>query len=223
MKRAIALTLLMLAATACGQTASTEPTSAVTAAAPAVTQEPEALDTGDQPDEPADDDPANPDSEPMTITSPAVVDGALLAAFTCETKDGGIEASIPLAWSGVPTGATSLAITMHHFPHPGNTTEANSYLTLWDIDPSVSEIAHGEASEGEWFQGSNKDGTAISYTSPCSPNGADTHEYTITLYALSETPPSLPGESSIAIDWEALVESLESVAVINSATLTFNA
>ena len=96
---------------------------------------------------------------------------ALLAAFACERKDGGVEASIPLAWSGVPAEAASLAITMHHFPNPDDTTKANSYLALRDINPSVSEIAHGEAGEGEWFQGSNKDGTAISYTSPCSPTG----------------------------------------------------
>ncbi|MCP5027861.1 MAG: hypothetical protein GY929_16420, partial [Actinomycetia bacterium] len=85
-----------------------------------------------------------------------------------------------------------------------------------------SEIAHGEAGGGAWFQGSNKDGTAISYTSPCSPDPDRTHEYTITLYALTKTPPSLPQQNSIAIDWEALVQSLESVTIVDSATLTFS-
>ncbi|MCP4959669.1 MAG: hypothetical protein GY925_10420 [Actinomycetia bacterium] len=183
-------------------------------------QEAEALEADDEPDDLVEE---GTGGEQMAITSPAVVDGALLAAFACERKDDGVKASIPLAWSGVSTDAGSLAITMHHFPNPDDTTQANSYLTLWDIDPSVGEIAHGEAGEGGWFQGSNKDGTAISYTSPCSPDPDRTHEYTITLYTLSETPPSLPQQNSIAIDWAVLVESLESVTIIDSATLTFSA
>ncbi|MCP4960577.1 MAG: hypothetical protein GY925_15080, partial [Actinomycetia bacterium] len=155
--------------------------SSVAATGGGLDQETEALEAGDEPDDPVEESTGN---DPMAIASPAVVDGALLPAFACERKDDGVEASIPLAWSGVPVEATSLAITMHHFPRPDDTTEVNSYLTLWDIDPSVSEIAHGEAGGGAWFQGSNKDGTAISYTSPCSPDPDRTHEYTITLYAL---------------------------------------
>ncbi|MCP4306469.1 MAG: hypothetical protein GY788_16705 [bacterium] len=189
--------------------------SSVTGVTTGSAEEDEALDSGDQRDDLTD--------GSLAITSAAIVDGALLPAFACEPKDGGVEASIPLAWSDVPAETGSLAITMHHFPNPDDTTNANSYLALWDIDPSVSGIAHGAASDGQWFQGSNKDGTAISYTSPCSPNGNGTHQYTITLYALSDTPPTLPKQSSIAIDWAALVESLESVTIIDSATLTFSA
>ncbi|MCP3939104.1 MAG: YbhB/YbcL family Raf kinase inhibitor-like protein [Actinomycetia bacterium] len=197
--------------------------SSVGATATESAQGSETQDSDDDTDDLADDSSASPSSGTMEITSPAVADGALLAEFACEPKDNGMEASIPLAWSGVPAEATSLAITMHHFPNADDAARANSYLTLWDIDPSVSEIAHGQAGEGDWFQGSNKDGTAISYTSPCSPNNNGSHEYTITLYALSDTPPTLPQQDSLTIDWEVLVESLESVTVIDSVTLTFNA
>jgi hypothetical protein len=132
-----------------------------------------------------------------------------------------IEKSIPLSWSNVPSGTGSLAIIMHHFPNPSDTSNANSYLLLWDISPSVTGIGHGEADDGPWLMGANKDGNAISYTSPCSPSSG-THEYTISLYALSETPPSLPSVSSLDVNYTILKSAIESVNVIATATLTFN-
>ncbi len=235
MRRTTICALLMLLITACGQTdiaesteATTEPTNAavttsVVEQATTTTEKPEVADTADPSDDPTLERAASPNGDPFVISSAAVVDGELLEAFACEHKQDGIEASIPLAWSGVPAEAGSLAITMHHFPHPDDPSEVNSYLTLWDIDPSVTQIAHGEAADGHWFQGSNKDGNAISYTSPCSPDGRGSHEYTITLYALSDTPPSLPEQHSIGIDWSVLVDSLESVRIVDSTILTFTA
>ncbi|MCP4596416.1 DUF1566 domain-containing protein, partial [Neptuniibacter sp.] len=129
----------------------------------------------------------------FTLSSSAVSDGELLDAYKCEEKVDGVEASIPLSWSNIPDSTGSLAVIMHHYPNPEDTSNANSYLLLWDIDPSITEIAYGEADDGSWFMGANKDGNAISYTSPCSPS-AGSHEYTITLYALSQTPASLPTE-----------------------------
>lgn len=164
----------------------------------------------------------------FTLTSPAVENGAILDAFKCERKaQDGTESSIPLAWTNVPANTGALAITMHHFPNPNDTdpARANSYLVLWDIDPSVTEIAHGAADDGSWFMGSNKDGNAISYTSPCSPNSGngEVHEYTITIYALSETPVSLPKQSSLDVTLTTLLSAIETVTVIDKATLTFTA
>jgi len=85
----------------------------------------------------------------------------------------------------------------------------------------LTEIDHGEADDGPWLMGANKDGNAISYTSPCSPSSG-THKYTISLYALSETPPSLPSVSSLDVDYTILKSAIESVNVIATATLTFN-
>ncbi len=234
MKRKTICALLMLLVAACGQTNSAESTGtttettlggATTSESEQVTTAAEATasDPGDQSDDLAAEGTVSPTGGPLVISSTAVVDGALLPAFACEPKLDGIEASIPLAWSGVPAEAGSLAITMHHYPHPDDPSQVNSYLTLWDIDPSVTEIAHGEAGEGEWFQGSNKDGNAISYTSPCSPDGRGSHEYTITLYALGDTPPSLPEQHSMAIDRTVLVESLELVTILDSTVLSFTA
>lgn len=155
------------------------------------------------------------------VTSSAVTNGELLDEYKCENKVNDIESSIPLSWSNVPSTAGSLAVVMHHFPNPSDQTQANSYLLLWNIDPSVTAIAHGGADDGPWYMGANKDGTAISYSSPCSPS-AGSHEYTITVYALSETPASLPSQSTVDVTWEVLMNAIQTVDVIDTATLTFN-
>ncbi len=157
----------------------------------------------------------------FTLTSEAIVDGELLDAFKCETSVYGVENSIPLAWSNVPDGTGSLAIIMEHFPNPDDLTMGNSYLLLWNIDPSVTEIPYATADDGPWYMGSNKDGTNISYTSPCSPDPV-THAYSIKLYALNETPASLPTENSLTVDWSTMNDAISSVTVVGTAVLDFN-
>ncbi len=157
----------------------------------------------------------------FTITSIAIVDGELLDAYKCETQtSAGIQNSIPLSWSNVPTNANSLAIIMKHYPNPNDLTNPNSYLLLWDIDPAVTEIPYGTADDGPWYMGSNKDSTAISYTSPCSPSPGS-HEYTITIYALSATPASLPTTSSLAVDYDVLIDAISTVTIVDEASLIF--
>jgi len=162
----------------------------------------------------------NTQSSDFTLTSEAVADGKLLESFRCEQKVDGKEASIPLKWSNLPEGAGSLAIIMYHYPNPEDTLRPNSYLLLWDIDPTVTSIAHGAADDGPWFMGSNKDGNAISYTSPCS-SGSGTHTYHIKIFALSETPSSLPTESTLDVTYDVLYKAIQTVEVIDTAILTF--
>lgn len=164
----------------------------------------------------------NPDiSGDFSISSEAVLNGELLDQFKCEEKVNNVENSIPLSWENVPEGTASLAIIMYHFPNPDDQTNANSYLLLWDIDPSVTSIAYGMADDGDWYMGANKDGNAVSYTSPCSPS-AGSHEYTITIFALSETPASLPAQSTVDVDYTTLLNAVQSVNIVGSASLTFN-
>jgi phosphatidylethanolamine-binding protein (PEBP) family uncharacterized protein len=165
-----------------------------------------------------------PSTDAFALSSPAIENGVLLDEFKCEKKSSeDIEDSIPLSWSNVPSATKSLAIIMHHFPNPNDTdpSKANYYLLLWGIDTSVTEIAHGAADDGDWYMGSDKDGKAISYTSPCS-QSAGTHEYTITIYALSETPATLPRASSLDVTYSVLLSALETVTVLGQTTLTFN-
>ncbi|MCP4443091.1 MAG: hypothetical protein GY810_29645 [Aureispira sp.] len=159
-------------------------------------------------------------STDFALTSAAVENGELSDSYKCEQKVNDIESSIPLAWTNVPEGTTSLAIMMYHFPNANDQTNANSYLLLWGIDPTVSEIAYGGADDGDWYMGGNKDGTAISYTSPCSPS-AGTHDYTITIYALSETPSSLPTSSSLSVDYTTLKDAINAVTIVGQTSLDF--
>ncbi|WP_299781892.1 hypothetical protein [uncultured Formosa sp.] len=154
------------------------------------------------------------------LTSQAVADGKLLDAFKCEEKVNDIENSIPLSWSNVPEGTKSLAIVMYHYPHKEDTSEINSYLLLWGIKPSVSEIPYKMANNPNWFMGSNKDGTAISYTSPCS-RGPGKHKYTIALFALSETPKSLPKSNALEVDLNTFMNAISEDIVIDRTTLSF--
>ncbi|MBU2997928.1 hypothetical protein KO500_15910 [Cellulophaga baltica] len=154
------------------------------------------------------------------LSSKAVVNGQLLEEFKCEKKVDDVENSIPLSWSNVPEGTNSLAIVMYHYPKKDDKTEINSYLLLWDINPSISEIPYKMANNPNWYMGSNKDGTAISYTSPCS-RGPGEHKYTIALFALSETPKSLPRSNSLDVDLETFMKAISEVKVIDRTTLTF--
>ncbi len=155
------------------------------------------------------------------LTSTAVVNGVLLDAFKCEKKVNGIENSIPLAWENAPAKATSFAITMVHYPNSSDSTKYNSYLLLWGIDKTVNKILYAEANKGPWFMGINKDGNNISYTSPCSA-GAGTHQYILTIYALSETPATLPTKSTTAVTYEVLSKAISTVTVLDKAKLIFN-
>lgn len=154
----------------------------------------------------------------FTLSSSAIdTDGALLDDFKCEQKVNGTEKSIPLAWSNVPEGTGSIAISIHGFPNPSDT---NSYLTLWNIDPSVTEIAYGEANNGTWYMGPNKDGASISYSSPCNPSGGSTTYY-LTIYALSETPSSLPESDSLTVNYTTLLDSFSEVTIIDQVVLEY--
>jgi hypothetical protein len=51
----------------------------------------------------------------------------------------------------LPEGTGSLAIVMHHYLFPGDTSRVSSYLLLWGIPPSVSDVPHGGAATGDWY------------------------------------------------------------------------
>ncbi|WP_158977930.1 YbhB/YbcL family Raf kinase inhibitor-like protein [Cellulophaga sp. L1A9] len=154
------------------------------------------------------------------VYSQAVENGRLLEGYKCEEKINDIENSIPLSWSNVPEGTNSLAIIMYHYPKKDNKTEVNSYLLLWGIDPSVTNIPYKMANNPNWYMGANKDGTAVSYTSPCS-KGPGEHSYTIALFALKDVPKSLPKANAISVDYTTFMEAISEVTVLDRTSLTF--
>ena len=111
----------------------------------------------------------------------------------------------------------------HHGPLSESTDRVHlsSYLLLWGIDKSVTAIPYGQADKGPWFMGANKDTVAVSYTSPCSPSSG-AHQYILTIYALSATPPGLPTQNSLGVTYGVLMNALSTVTIIDKATLLFN-
>ena len=156
----------------------------------------------------------------FTLSSSAIEHGVLLDAYKCEKKVNGEENSIPLSWQNVPEGTKSLAIVMYHYPKKDDKTEINSYLLLWNISPKITEIPYKMAKSGTWYMGANKDGNTISYTSPCS-QGKGKHKYTVALYALSETPSSLPKYHSLEVDYNIFMNAIGETKIIDRTTLTF--
>ena len=75
--------------------------------------------------------------------------------------------------------------------------------------------------DGEWFIGPSKDVNTISVTWPCS-QSTGVHADTITRYALSQTPVSLPQAHSLHITYDAFYAVLESVEILGKAILSFN-
>jgi len=106
----------------------------------------------------------------MVVTSAAFGDGEPIPLRHACTNQGGEGASPPLAWSGVPDGATSLVLVVHDpdAPLPGGFTHLVTELPL-----DTSEVADGANQSGS--------GPMTAWIGPCPPSGE--HRYTFTLYA----------------------------------------
>ncbi|WP_084624006.1 YHYH protein [Oceanospirillum beijerinckii] len=141
--------------------------------------------------------PADPVENNLTLSSPALKSAAILPmSATCDGADNG--RMIPLQWSGVPAGTQSLALTMHHFPNPDDTdiSGAHSYLVLYDIQATETEMEEAETDIG--VLGTNSVNDQQSFSAPCS-KGTGDNEYIITLHALS-TPPGGLGLTGSSTD-----------------------
>jgi hypothetical protein len=118
---------------------------------------------------------------PMTIslTSTAfAANGAIPAVHTCD----GRELSPPLAWSGVPAGAKSLALIVDDPDAPHGTWV---HWVLYNIPPSATGLVEGAGSGGAIPQGTmqgRNDFKRTGFGGPCPPNGR--HRYFHKLYAL---------------------------------------
>ena len=125
------------------------------------------------------DDQADPPSAAptvITVTSTAFDEGGPIPKdYTCD----GAETSPPLAWTGVPTDASALALVVDDPDAPGGTFV---HWAVVDIGPGTDEVqAGGTPTAGVQLENSSGD---ASYAGPCPPSG--THHYRFTVYALSK-------------------------------------
>jgi hypothetical protein len=124
----------------------------------------------------------------MNLTSPAFANGGEVPAkYTCE----GADVSPPLAWSGVPASAKSLALIVDDpdAPDPAAPKRTWVHWVAYNIPPSAGQLAEGGRElPGGMLQGQN-DWKRTAYGGPCPPTGR--HRYFHKLYALDTVLPNL--------------------------------
>ena len=126
----------------------------------------------------------------LTISSPAfAANGTIPAVHTCEGKD----ISPTLNWSGVPTGAKSLALIVDDpdAPDPKAPKMTWVHWVLYNLPPTATGLAEAIGPKDlppGTLEGTN-DWKRTGYGGPCPPIGR--HRYFFKLYALDSTLPDL--------------------------------
>jgi Raf kinase inhibitor-like YbhB/YbcL family protein len=119
----------------------------------------------------------------MELASSAFADGqSIPRRHSCE----GENLSPPLSWTGVPDGASSLALILDDPDAPGGTF---THWLAWRLEPAAGGLGEGEAAPVE---GRNDFG-ATGYRGPCPPPGHGAHRYFFRLHALEDALELEPG------------------------------
>jgi Raf kinase inhibitor-like YbhB/YbcL family protein len=135
----------------------------------------------------------------MSLTSSAFPPGhEIPARHTCQGGD----VSPPLAWSGVPSNAKSLALIVDDpdAPDPAAPRMTWVHWVLYNIPPNahgLAESAGGTALPPSARAGAN-DWQHAGYGGPCPPVGR--HRYFFKLYALDTTLPDLGTPDKAALE-----------------------
>ncbi len=122
----------------------------------------------------------------LSISSTAfAANGSIPARFTCESDD----VSPPLAWSGVPSGARSLALIVDDPDAPDPKAPKRTYVhwVLYDVPASARALPE-DATAASLPDGAREgvnDWKRTGYGGPCPPIGR--HRYFFKLYALDTT------------------------------------
>jgi Raf kinase inhibitor-like YbhB/YbcL family protein len=121
----------------------------------------------------------------LIISSSAFSEGQEIPVeYTCD----GENSSVPLAWSGIPEGAQSLALITDDPDAPGR---VYVHWVLYDLPADLSGLEEGVGEIGT--PGENSSGN-LSYNGPCPPAGP-AHRYFFKLYALDMALNLQPGAS----------------------------
>ncbi len=113
------------------------------------------------------------------LTSTAFIEGATIPTrYSCEGRD----SSPPLAWSGVPEGTKSFALTC---VDPDAPVGDWIHWIAWNIPAEITSLGEGinPKDQKSFTQGTNSWGRT-GYGGPCPPRGHGAHRYYFTLYAL---------------------------------------
>ena len=134
---------------------------------------------------------------PFALTSPAFEAGdAIPTKQTC-AGDG---VSPPLAWSGVPAAALSLALVVDDpdAPDPAAPKMTWVHWVLYNIPPSAGALDEGVANLPAGTRAGLSDFKRMAYGGPCPPVGR--HRYFHKLYALDVVLPNLGQPTKAALE-----------------------
>jgi len=134
-------------------------------------------------------------ADDLTFTSCPFESGASIPTeYTCEGED----VSPPLAWSGVPDAAESVALIVDDPDAPGQTF---THWVLVNLPPTQTQLVrdvdlqhHLGTAEPAPVEGANGFG-GTGYGGPCPPPGDGPHRYFFRLYALDTVLDVGPGAS----------------------------
>ena len=124
----------------------------------------------------------------MNLTSPAFSNGGELPGkYTCEGED----VSPPLAWSGVPANAKSLALIIDDpdAPDPAHPQRTWVHWVAYNIPPDATPFAEDAKQLPAGALHGTNDWRRTGYGGPCPPIGR--HRYFHKLYALDAVLPNL--------------------------------
>ena len=130
---------------------------------------------------------------PLTIRSDAFADGAEIPTrCTCEGED----VSPPLAWSGLPAGARSLALVVDDpdAPDPAAPKRTWVHWVLHDVPANAAGLPEAAGKKNALPAGTREglnDWKRTGYGGPCPPIGR--HRYFFKLYALDRPLGALGG------------------------------
>lgn len=125
---------------------------------------------------------------PLTISSPAFATGASIPAkHTCE----GADTSPALVWTGVPTGAKSLALIVDDpdAPDPAKPKMVYVHWVLYNLGAKSGGLPEDAGSAPLGGRDGTNDWNRTGYGGPCPPIGR--HRYFFKLYALDVVLPDL--------------------------------
>ncbi|MCB0309899.1 MAG: YHYH protein, partial [Bdellovibrionales bacterium] len=118
----------------------------------------------------------------FNLPLPYTCDGAKISGASVGGK------SPLLSWSGVPSEATHLVVTMHTEDSEGNVTPQ---FTLFNIPASVTTLPEGDfsigtAAEGDMSATEIEAAGGVPYSAPCASGAGTEVLYTFTVHALSK-------------------------------------
>ena len=128
----------------------------------------------------------------IELSSGDIAPGAQIATPQIYPRCGGQNISPALSWSGVPTGAKSLVLTMI------DTDVKPAQWSHWivvDLPPAMTMLARGATSLPLGARAVTSNFGDAFYDGPCPPKGSGIHHYRFTLWAMPNAKTTIAGDS----------------------------